>query len=116
MLYDLKISLNITLIESLGPCYFRLGVGTISVLHINAVASCLIGGRRKVAGSSQKTPVAQGEKKVVSDKKTPTFVTADLRSRRAVFLGQEDVALPFVVVGIRGKVTLIQNGAPPIHV
>ena len=74
------------------------GCGHNSILYTRAVASSLVGGRRKVTGFSQKTPVAQGEKKLASGKKLPpslrwTFALADSRSRGTVFLGLEDVAL-----------------------
>ena len=41
-----------------------------------------------------KAPGAQGEKSWLPTKKTPTFALAYSRSRRTVFLGLEDVALP----------------------
>ena len=67
MYYNLKISLNITLIESLGPCYFRLGVGTCSVLRINAVVS-----RRLPPLPAKKPQSPRVKKSWITTKKTPT--------------------------------------------
>ena len=93
-IYDIKISINITLIDSRVPSNFDW---EWAQLYTARRCRRLLSRRweNKISRFQlKKTPVAHGEKMLDSDKKTPTFAPADSRSRRAVFSGQEDVAQP----------------------
>lgn len=65
------------------------GDGHDSELCFIAAASSFVGGEVKVAGFSRKTPATQGENRLLFDKTSPHFRSADWSARRTAFSGQE---------------------------